>query len=63
MHTATRNDLGEESVIYGLAQSVGSVVRLNRLALLTWADSTATGPKALEPLDRKSAARNLFQDA
>ena len=49
VHTATRNDLGEESVIYGLAQTVGSVVRLNRLALLTWADSTATGPKAWNP--------------
>jgi len=49
VHTATRNDLGEESVIFGLAQSVGSVERLNRLALLTWADSTATGPKAWNP--------------
>jgi [protein-PII] uridylyltransferase len=49
VHTATRNDLGEESVILGLAQSVGSVERLNRLALLTWADSTATGPKAWNP--------------
>jgi [protein-PII] uridylyltransferase len=49
VHTATRHDLGEESVIFALAQSVGSVLRLDRLALLTWADSTATGPKAWNP--------------
>ncbi len=49
VHTATRNDLGEESVIVGLAQSVGSVLHLDRLALLTWADSVATGPKAWNP--------------
>jgi len=49
VHTATRYDLGEEPVILQLAQTLGSVVRLDRLTLLTWADSTATGPKAWNP--------------
>ena len=49
VHTATRHDLGEESVILQLAQTLGSIVRLDRLTLLTWADSTATGPKAWNP--------------
>ena len=49
VHNATRNDLGEESVVMGLAQSVGSVLHLDRLTLLTWADSVATGPKAWNP--------------
>lgn len=49
VHTATRFDLGEEPVILQLAQTLGSVVRLDRLTLLTWADSKATGPKAWNP--------------
>lgn len=49
VHTATRRDLGEESVILALAQILGSQSRLDALALLTWADSTATGPKAWNP--------------
>lgn len=49
VHTATRHDLGEESVIMELAQTLGSVSRLDRLTLLTWADSMATGPKAWNP--------------
>lgn len=49
VHTATRRDLGEEGVIVGLAQTVGSVARLDLLTLLTVADSRATGPKAWTP--------------
>jgi [protein-PII] uridylyltransferase len=49
VHTATRHDLGEESVIMELAQTLGSLRRLDRLTLLTWADSMATGPKAWNP--------------
>ena len=49
VHTATRRDLGEESVIHGLAAILGDVRRLNLLTLLTWADSMATGPKAWNP--------------
>jgi [protein-PII] uridylyltransferase len=49
VHTATRRDLGEESVIHGLAAVLGDVRRLRLLALLTWADSMATGPKAWNP--------------
>jgi [protein-PII] uridylyltransferase len=49
VHTATRHDLGEESVIMELAQTLGSLLRLDRLTLLTWADSMATGPKAWNP--------------
>jgi [protein-PII] uridylyltransferase len=49
VHTATRRDLGEESVILGLAQILGTQARLDALTLLTWADSVATGPKAWNP--------------
>lgn len=49
VHTATRRDLGEESVIHGLAAILGDVRRLRLLTLLTWADSMATGPKAWNP--------------
>jgi [protein-PII] uridylyltransferase len=49
VHTATRRDLGEESVILGLATTLGTVHRLETLLLLTWADSMATGPKAWNP--------------
>jgi [protein-PII] uridylyltransferase len=49
VHTATRRDLGEESVIHALAAEVGDVRRLRLLTLLTWADSVATGPKAWNP--------------
>lgn len=49
VHTATRRDLGEESVIHGLAATLGTVGRLDALTLLTWADSIATGPKAWNP--------------
>jgi len=49
VHAATRRDLGEESVVFNLAQAVGSVLHLDRLTLLTWADSVATGPKAWNP--------------
>lgn len=49
IHTATRCDLGEESVVFGLAQTLGDVERLDGLMLLTWADSRATGPKAWTP--------------
>ena len=49
VHTATRRDLGEESVILDLATTIGTVRRLENLTLLTWADSMATGPKAWNP--------------
>ncbi len=49
VHTATRHDLGEEPVILQLAQALKSVECLDRLTLLTWADSAATGPKAWNP--------------
>jgi len=49
VHTATRRDLGEESVIHALAAELGDVRRLQLLTLLTWADSMATGPKAWNP--------------
>lgn len=49
IHTATRCDLGEESVVLGLAQTIGSASTLDALTLLTWADSRATGPKAWTP--------------
>ena len=49
VHTATRRDLGEESVIHALAAVVGDIRRLRLLTLLTWADSVATGPKAWNP--------------
>lgn len=49
VHTATRQDLSEESVILTLAATIGSVDRLESLMLLTWADSMATGPKAWTP--------------
>ena len=49
VHTATRRDLGEESVIHALAAEVGDIRRLRLLTMLTWADSVATGPKAWNP--------------
>ena len=44
--TAQSRDLGDEGVIADLAEAVGSVERLKKLMLLTWADARATGPKA-----------------
>lgn len=58
IHEATRHDLGEERVVVNLAQSIGTVQRLDALALLTWADSNATGPKAWTPW-----IRNLVREA
>lgn len=49
IHSATRHDLSEESVIMHLAHQIGTVARLDALTLLTWADSMATGPKAWNP--------------
>lgn len=57
VHTATRCDLSEESVVLELAQTVGSVATLNLLTLLTVADSRATGPKAWTPW-----MRNLLRE-
>jgi len=73
VHTATRRDLGEESVILDLATTIGTVRRLDNLILLTWADSMATGPKAWNPWienllretyfkTRKVLERGLFAD-
>ncbi len=44
--TATRRDLNDEKVIVGCARTIGTVERLKRLYLLTWADARATGPRA-----------------
>ncbi|MBU1002826.1 MAG: [protein-PII] uridylyltransferase [Proteobacteria bacterium] len=44
--TATRRDLGDESVVAGCAGRVGGERRLDMLMLLTWADAGGTGPGA-----------------
>ena len=44
--TASRRDLDDEKIIVQCARKVGSIERLKMLYVLTWADSTATGPKA-----------------
>ncbi|BBD07028.1 [protein-PII] uridylyltransferase [Desulfovibrio ferrophilus] len=44
--TATRRDLGDESVVAGCAGRVGDERHLNMLMLLTWADAGGTGPGA-----------------
>lgn len=44
--TATRKDLGDESVVLECANATGSVERLRMLYLLSCADARATGPKA-----------------
>ena len=44
--TAQSRDIGDEGVVTEVAEIVGSVDRLKKLMLLTWADSRATGPKA-----------------
>jgi [protein-PII] uridylyltransferase len=46
---ATRRDLGDDQVIHGVAQTVGSLAELELLAALTEADSLATGPSAWGP--------------
>ncbi|MFC1579975.1 [protein-PII] uridylyltransferase [Thermodesulfobacteriota bacterium] len=46
VETATRRDLNDEKVIVQCARTIGSVERLKMLYLLTWADSSATGPRA-----------------
>jgi len=44
--TATRRDLGDESVVAGCAGRVGGERRLDMLMLVTWADAGGTGPGA-----------------
>ena len=46
---ATRRDLGDDDVIHGVADAVGSLETLELLAALTEADSIATGPSAWGP--------------
>ncbi|MFP3929182.1 MAG: [protein-PII] uridylyltransferase [Desulfobacteraceae bacterium] len=46
VETATRRDLNDEKMIVGCARTIGTVERLKRLYLLTWADAGATGPRA-----------------
>jgi [protein-PII] uridylyltransferase len=63
VHTATRHDLGEESVILGLAQTLGSIRRLDLLTLLTWADSMATGPRPGTPGSRTCCVKPISRRA
>jgi len=46
VETATRRDLGDEKSVVQCARIIGTPERLRMLYLLTWADSTATGPRA-----------------
>ena len=46
---ATRRDLGDDDVIHGVADAIGSLGTLELLAALTEADSIATGPSAWGP--------------
>jgi len=46
MLTATRRDLGDESVVLDCANKAAGVERLRMLYLLSYADARATGPKA-----------------
>jgi [protein-PII] uridylyltransferase len=46
---ATRRDLADESVAAGVAETCGSVERLDMLHLLAVADSQSTGPRAWNP--------------
>lgn len=46
---ATRRDLADESVVAAVAETCGSVERLDMLHLLAVADSQSTGPRAWSP--------------
>jgi [protein-PII] uridylyltransferase len=46
VETSTRRDLNDEKVVVQCARLIGDMERLKMLYLLTWADSTATGPRA-----------------
>lgn len=46
---ATRRDLADESVVTAVAETCGSVERLDMLYLLAVADSQSTGPRAWSP--------------
>lgn len=61
IHVATRQDLGEEPVIFQLSQKIGTIERLNALTLLTWADSNATGPKAWTPWIQNLLRESYFK--
>lgn len=47
--TATRRDIGDESLIVEIAEKIGSERRLGMLFLLSVADALATGPTAWSP--------------
>lgn len=55
--TATRRDIGDESLIIELAERVGSERRLRMLYLLTVADARATSPSAWTPWKATLVAR------
>ncbi len=46
VETATRRDLEDEKIIINAARQIKTIERLKALYLLTWADSSATGPGA-----------------
>ncbi|MEO8477200.1 MAG: ACT domain-containing protein [Actinomycetota bacterium] len=56
--TATRRDLTDEDLIFGVAATIGSPERLNALYLLAKADAAATGPAAWAPW-RRALVREL----
>ena len=47
--TVQRRDIFDPSIVSGFAESVGTLERLQRLTLLTYADIHAVNPEALTP--------------
>ena len=59
VRAATRRDLDDEALIAQIARTVGTMDRLRALYLLTYADSTQTGPAAWTDW-KASLVRELF---